>query len=227
MKPKIKLMLVEDNPAYRRGINCATEDNPNMQLISEFATAEIALRSVRDLKPHQMPNLILLDLNLPGMSGLNALPYFIKAIPQAKIIILTQSNKESDVLQAISLGASGYLLKSSTADQIQEAIKTVIEGGAPLDPSVAKFILKNVRSQPPQVSFTNVLSPREIEILTLLAEGFVKKEIAERLCISHYTVVAHVSHIYEKLNATNAPSAVNKAFRLGIFPSRKHEDSEP
>lgn len=215
-------MLVEDNPAYRRGINCAIEGNPNMQLISEFATAEIALRSVQDMKPRQMPNLILLDLNLPGMSGLEALPCFMEAIPQAKIVILTQSNKESDVLKAISLGASGYLLKSSTANQIQEAIETVIEGGAPLDPSVAKFILKNVRSQRPQAVSKEVLSAREIEILTLLAEGLVKKEIAERLSISHYTVVAHVSHIYEKLQVSNAPSAVNKAYRIGLFPTKGH-----
>ena len=214
-------MLVEDNPAYRRGINCAIEDNPNMQLISEFATAEIALRSVQDMKPRQMPNLILLDLNLPGMSGHEALPRFIETIPEAKIIILTQSNKESDVLKAISLGASGYLLKSSTANQIQEAIETVIEGGAPLDPSIAKFILKNFRSQPLQAASKEVLSAREIEILTLLAEGLVKKEIAERLSISHYTVVAHVSHIYEKLQVSNAPSAVNKAYRIGLFPTKR------
>ncbi|MFC1766915.1 response regulator [Planctomycetota bacterium] len=221
MSRTIRIMLVEDNPEYREVIHLAIEDEPDMELTHPYGTAEIALRSLQDTATRQGPDLILLDLNLPGLSGLDALPSFIKAIPKAKVIILTQSDNETDVLRAISLGASGYLLKSSTANQITEAIKTVIQGGAPLDPSIAKFILKSFTSQPPKAASKKLLSAREIEILTLLAEGFVKKEIADRLSISSHTVITHVSHIYEKLHVSNAPSAINKAFHLGIFTTKR------
>jgi DNA-binding NarL/FixJ family response regulator len=154
------------------------------------------------------------------MSGHEAIPYFNAAIPDAKIIVLTQSDREADVLKAISLGASGYLLKSSTTKVITEGIRTVIKGGASLDAKVATFILQTLKTRLPKTPEEDsvLLSQRETEVLTLLAEGLAKKEIADRLDISTSTVVTHVGHIYEKLNASNAPSAINKAHRLGLFP---------
>ena len=107
-------MLVEDNPRYRESIALALEEASDIQLIGEFGTAEIALRR---LKAGALPDLILLDLRLPGMDGLAAIPLFLAIAPAVKIMILTQSNNEADVLRAISLGASGYLLKSSTVSQ--------------------------------------------------------------------------------------------------------------
>ena len=139
-------------------------------------------------------------------------------IPQAKIIILTQSNREEDVLKAIMLGASGYLLKSSTVKQLTERIRTVMEGGASLDAKLAKFVLKTLKTKLPQSEVESLLTKREMEVLSMLAAGRVKKEIAEGLHISLTTVVSHVGHIYEKLNAPNAPAAIAKAFQLGILP---------
>lgn len=220
MTDKIHVMLVEDHPGYREVVARALKRERDILLTSQFGTAEIALRSLQDHGIRQVPNLILLDLNLPGMSGLDALPRFLATLPNTKIMILTQSDNEADVMRAITLGASGYLLKSSTANQIRQGIQSIMDGGAPLDPSVATFILNNLKSHAKKSPPDTTLTEREMEILTLLAEGLVKKEIASRLEISSHTVVTHVSHIYQKLQVPNAPSAVNKAHRLGIFPEK-------
>ena len=220
MKNRISVMLVEDHPEYREAVEFALGKQPAMALTSQFGTAERALRSLKDAKNRQVPDVILLDLNLPGMDGLDALPLFSAALPDAKIIILTQSDREADVLKAITLGAAGYLLKSATLRQITEGIRNVNEGGASLDAKVAHFILKTLKTKLPKGEMNPVLTERELEVLNLLAEGLVKKEIADRLSISSSTVVTHVSHIYAKLNATNAPSAINRAYRMGIFSTR-------
>ena len=219
MKQKIKVMLVEDHPGYREVISRALKNEEEIELISQFGTAEIALRSLQDMSTRKVPDLILLDLNLPGLSGLEALPFFKQSIPDTEIIILTQSDKEADILNAISLGAKGYLLKSSTANQIRDGIKTVVNGGATLDPSVANFILNTMSDRPQKATLEKNLSDREMQVLELLGEGLVKKEIASKLGISITTVADHVRHIYEKLEVQNAPAAVNRAHRLGLFPS--------
>jgi len=221
MSNRIHVMLVEDHPEYRDAIELALAKESGMELTSQFGTAERALRNLKHAKKYKVPDVILLDLNLPGMDGLDALPLFSAALPTVKIIILTQSDREADVLKAITLGAAGYLLKSATLKQITEGIRKVYRGGASLDSKVAQFILKTLKTILPPDEIKQSLTEREMEVLTLLAEGCVKKEIADRLCISSTTVVTHVSHIYEKLNATNAPSAINKAYRMGIFPTRK------
>lgn len=228
MKGKIRIMLVEDNPEYRHVIEIALKRDPDMALVSKVGTAERALAILQDMSTHTPrtppPDLLLLDLNLPGMSGLEAIPMFKKHAPKTDIIILTQSDREADVLCAISQGISGYLLKSATVKEIKDGIQTVMDGGSSLDPNVARFILDTAKTQLPKPAQGKTLSERELEILTLLAEGLVKKEIAARLSISNHTVVTHIRRIYEKLNATNAPSAVNKAYRMGIFPSPKSGD---
>ena len=210
-------MLVEDHPGYREVITRALKDQPDMELISQFGTAEIALRGLDSSPPQETPELILLDLNLPGMSGLDAITWFKKYIPTIRIIVLTQSNQKSDILNAISLGADGYLLKSSTIAQVREAIRVVMAGGSSLDPDVARFILDTFAEQAPAHTSDVELTQRELEILTLLGEGLAKKEIASRLGITTDTVSYHVKHIYSKLNVPNAPAAVGKAHRKGLI----------
>ncbi len=221
MNQKIRIMMVEDHPEYREIVELALSKEPDMELVSQFGTSERAMRSFRDRNGGEKPDIILLDLNLPGMGGLESIPYFSAEIPEARIIILTQSDLEDDILKAITLGASGYLLKSSTVRQLTEGIRTVMSGGASLDSRLAKFILKTLKTKLSKSEFEQLLTERELEVLSLLAEGRVKKEIAERLHISISTVVTHVSHIYEKLNAPNAPAAIAKAFQMGILPLSK------
>jgi len=218
MKSQIRVILVEDNPRYREVIALALEQEPGIQLHSQFGTAEIALRSLRDNPRGELPDLVLLDLRLPGMDGLTALPHFLHFTPGAKIMILTQSDNETDVLRAISLGASGYILKSSTVNTIIEGIRTVMNGGASLDANVARFIINTLKARLPIAGAEVHLTGRQMEILALLGEGLLKKEIADRLKISYATVDEHVAHIYERLGVRNAPAAVNKAHHLGLFP---------
>lgn len=218
MKRKIRIILIEDHPEYRKVLEFALKEEADMELVSKFGAAEVALRNLQDMSTRKEADLILLDLNLPGMSGLEAIPYLKTSLPAAEIIILTQSDKEADVLRAIQSGVAGYLLKSSSMEEISQGIRTVISGGATLDANVARFIMRTMQAQTPKVVSGKVLSEREMEILTLLAEGLVKKEIADRLCISSHTVVTHIRHIYEKLHVQNAPSAVSKAYRIGLFP---------
>jgi len=216
MKSKIRIMLVEDHPEYREVIEIAIGREPEMELAGKFGAAEIALRTLQNMAEVKGPDVILLDLNLPGMSGLDAIPWFKKYSPDSKIIVLSQSDRETDVLQAIQLGASGYLLKSSTVPQVKEGIRTVLDGGAPLDARIALFILNTLKKKIPENPQETSLSEREMEILTLLANGLAKKEIADRLGISTTTVITHVNRIYKKLNAANAPAAISKAYQTGI-----------
>lgn len=215
MNQKAKIMLVEDNRAYRLGIASALEDQPEMELSSQFGTAEVALRDLQD--SDSPPDLILLDLNLPGMSGLEALPIIREYQPKIKIIILTQSDRQKDILTCIIAGANGYLLKSAGTTQIRDGIQNVLNGGASLDPIVAKLIIETVQSKSPKSQENNPLSEREIEVLRLLSEGKVKKEISTALNISTFTVATHVRHIYEKFDVQNAPAAISKAYRSGIL----------
>ncbi len=214
-------MLVEDNPAYRKSIGYALNGRDGINLPHQFGTAEIAIQSLLEMDPAKIPDVVLLDLNLPGMSGLEALPWFKKYIPDANVIVLTQSDAEADVLHAIQEGAMGYLLKSSTVKQIKEAIRSVMDGGSTLDGKVAKFIVTTLNERVPKHVQESTLSQRELEILTLLSEGLVKKEIGDRLNIGYSSVATYTRRIYEKLHVVNAPSAVSKAFRAGILTTDK------
>ena len=220
MKEPIKIMLIEDSSAFRRVISRTLGSEPGFELISQFGTAEIALRTLENAPSLAVPDLILLDLNLPGMSGLETLPWIQKYAPKTKVIILTQSNQEPDIIKAISKGADGYLLKSSTLDQLTAGILNVMNGGASLDPSITQFLVDEMQRTSSSAQNENPLTPREMEVLALICEGLQKKEIGARLQITARTVAAHVEKIYEKLEVKNAPSAVDKAYRLGLFSER-------
>ncbi|CAA6677708.1 MULTISPECIES: response regulator transcription factor [unclassified Lentimonas] len=214
---KIQIMLIEDNREFREVLEFSLADEPDMEVTNQYSSAEFALRVLHDQPDINIPDLILLDLQLTGMSGIEAIPRLKKAMPKAQIIILSQSDNEGDVLKAITEGASGYLLKSSTVTQVIEAIRTVMDGGSSLDPRVANYLLKQLRTNLKKTEVQSLVTNREMEILGLLAEGFVKKEISDKLDISYRTVDTHVRHIYEKLNVNNGPAAVNAAHKLGLF----------
>ncbi|MGJ8653792.1 MAG: response regulator [Opitutaceae bacterium] len=214
---KIQLMLIEDNREFREVLEFSLADEPDLEVTNQYSSAEFALRVLKDQPGVNVPDLILLDLQLTGMSGVEAIPLLQEAMPKAKIIILSQSDKESDVISAIMSGASGYLLKSSTVTQVIEAIRMVMAGGSSLDPKVANYLLNQLRAKCTDDEVQDLITNRELEILSLLAEGLVKKEISEQLDITYRTVDTHVRHIYEKLNVNNGPAAVNAAYKLGLF----------
>lgn len=221
MKRPVNVLLVEDNRNYGDVLALALAGDRQVRLVQRFATAEVALRHLRD----EAVDVILLDLRLPGMSGIEAIPQFREVAPHAKIIVLTQSDAEADVIRCISLGASGYLLKSAAMGEIFESVHSVAQGGASLDRKVARFILDSLKERLPEGVPATALSERETEILTMIADGLVKKQIAKGLHVSYATVDSHVRHIYEKLQVGNAASAVSKAYSLGILSLQRKPPS--
>ena len=215
----IRIMVVEDNVDYRTVIALAIDDATDMELTGLFGTTEIALRTLEMTNESDQPDILLLDLRLPGMSGLDALPLIHAASPATRIIILSQSDAPNDIVRAISSGVSGYLLKSARLKEITEAIRTVSQGGGSLDKNIAKFILEKMTTK--ELFHIDALTERENEILVMLSKGFVKKEIATQLGIGYSTVDTHVSHIYKKLGVSNAPAAVSKAYQSGILPRQE------
>ena len=210
-----KLLLVEDSAEYREVLAFGLGEESDLEIDAEFNTADAALRHLGEQT--EKPDLILLDLNLPGISGLEALPEFRKIAPEAEVLVLTESEKKDDILDAIASGAIGYLLKESSLATIIDGIRTVLAGGASLDPGMARYLLEDNRRQPT----TTLLSPRELEVLTLVASGLSQKQIADQLQISHKTVDFHVGQTYRKLGVPNAPAAIAKCYESGALGANK------
>lgn len=213
-------MLVEDNFEYRSVLEYALGKEEGMELSAAYGTAEIALQRLSRSEPIEQPDIVLLDLNLPGMSGLEALPQILKQVPAKQVLVLSNSDQEADVVAAISLGAAGYLLKSSTIDNILGGIRSISAGGTLLDSAVAKYIVSQVKPKTSpnyQDGSDEVLSEREIEVLRLLGDGMLKKEIGDSLEISYHTVDAHVRNIYRKLRVRNAAEAISRAYEIRLF----------
>ncbi len=224
MKNNIDVMLVEDHPEYRETIEFVLGKEKGIELGCQFGNAELALRSLESKPLGEHSDIILLDLNLPGMSGLEAMPWFKKYAPQSKVIILSQSGRDADVLSAVQCGASGYLLKSCTMAEITQGIRCVNDGGATLESGLARFIMSTLRPKLSEPASETSLSEREQEIISLVGDGLTQKEISSELKISIYTVTDHLKHIYEKLGVANAPQAISKAYETGILPSGKKLD---
>lgn len=216
MSQPIKVTIIEDNPSFLETLTLTIEWDDSLQLLSKFGTAEIALRELS--KSLEKPDLILLDLHLPGMSGLEALPLLFRYCPQSKVLVLSQSDAQRDTLRAITLGASGYLLKSNDMESLLNGIKIIHQGGALIDPAIACYLMDALkRTKREHDEHPIPLSERETEILQLLAEGKIKKEIADHFDISYNTVDSYVRRIFEKLDARNAPAAISIGHRLGLI----------
>lgn len=217
---KIDVMLVEDHPEYRESVELVLGTTKEIVLAHQFGTADQCLHVLEHNTPDPLPDVILLDLNLPGLKGIDALPLIKQHCPESPIVVLTQSDCEADVLAAISAGASGYLLKASTGDQLIQGIRSALEGETPIDPKVARFILNTLRGKPKATDAEGALSERELEVLGLLGDGLAKKEIANQLEISTHTVDNYMRRIYEKFLVPNAAAAISKAYKIGLFPHK-------
>ncbi|MFC5051371.1 response regulator [Rubritalea spongiae] len=217
MSQTIRISIVEDHPEFRDTVELVLGIQTDLEIVSQFGNAELALRSLKECEASSKLDILLLDLNLPGMTGLEAIPWFRTYAPHLKIIVLSQSEQEADVLEAIGCGAHGYLLKSTTLNALAGAIREVHRGGAVVEPQMAQYLLKTLRKDKSPVVENMTISEREHEVLTLIADGHSQKEIAERLEISVYTVTDHLKHIYMKLGVKNAPQAVAKGYTQGLL----------
>lgn len=206
-----------DDLNSHRALAHALGQELGFELSCPFATSTQALGSLLPGEEDAVPDIVLFDPYLADSGGLKAIAQFNAAIPDAKVIIHTHSALEEDIFRAVKLGVAGYFLKSSALPQLIDGIRRVWEGGALLDPSLTKFTLGALQSRLPARQTELLLTPREVEVLKLVAAGCSKKEIAERLHLSANTIVSHLAHIYQKLKVPNAPAAVVKAYKLGIL----------
>ena len=213
---EIRVWLVEDNEIYRRGLSRAIDSANGMSCGGEFECAETALEA---LSTPATPEVILLDVGLPGMDGLAALEKIRKLSPESRVVILTVFNDSDKIFKAVCSGANGYLLKTASTDAVVTAVRQAAEGGAPMGAEVAERVLtlfatlaKTKRAQADDYG----LSPRETEVLQQMAEGLVNKQIAAALDVSIHTVTNHIRSIYAKLHVNTNTGAVAKAIREGL-----------
>lgn len=205
----IRVLVVDDHPVVREGLVAILEDDPEFQVAGSVGSAEEALA----LAPRARPDVVLLDLELPGMSGVDAIPGLAAAAPGARIVVLTAYDTDERVLGAVRAGARGYLLKGSPAEEIARAIRAVHAGESYLASRVAGTLLGQVRA--PRRS--TALSERERAVLRHIADGLSTKQAARVLGITERTVKFHVRSIMNKLGADTRAQAVAKAARRGLL----------
>lgn len=202
----IAVSLVEDHAETRESLAALINSAPGFRCVSVHSSAEDALKSI----PRQNPDVALVDINLPRMSGIECVAKLKQVLPQLPILILTTYEESELIFNSLSAGASGYLLKKMAPMELIEAIEQVRAGGAPMSMPVAAKIVRYFQQRQHAASEVEKLTQREQEILALLAQGFLYKEISERVGISFNTVRAHLRKIYEKLHVQSRTEATAK-----------------
>jgi DNA-binding NarL/FixJ family response regulator len=232
MDQPIRVFVVEDQSKILKNQLKLLEGSPELQIVGTALSGEVALEEVKRL----VPDVLLLDLGLPRMSGIDVTRAVKASTPKVEILIFTIFDEEERVLEAVQAGASGYLLKGTPADKMIEAIKEVHAGGTVIQPNLARRLLRHFRvpepvageaAAPPPAPTTGralleepegkKLSNREMEILQLIAKGVSNNEAAQVLGLSKATIRTHLEHIYRKLEVTNRVEAVTEGLRKGII----------
>jgi two-component system, NarL family, nitrate/nitrite response regulator NarL len=213
---RLRVLVVDDHEMFRTGLRALLEEE-GMD-VADCDSADTALRRL----PSFRPAVVVMDMNMPGMSGVEAIPLVHEAVPEAAVLMLTISGEGESVLHAVQNGAAGYLLKDAELGEIVGAIRSVAAGFGAVAPGVAGILLDSVRSATgspvagapaPQVS----LSPRESQVLALVSEGFGNGDIARHLFVSPSTVKHHVSRVLDKLGVENRVQAATFAVRSGLY----------
>lgn len=214
MSENVRILIVEDNAAYARSLQEIIGASEGMECIGRHATVGSCRRALEQDKPPEV-DIILLDLKLPDGDGLSMVPLFMQRVPDAGIVVLTSNDDYRTVLEAIKLGVVGYVLKDTPVAELRRIIREVHEGGSVIDPQLSRYVLKAFQDE--VIIASDPLSKREREVLELLAQGYVKKEVAEKLGISYGAVALYTSNIYEKLQVPNVAAAVATAIRKGLI----------
>lgn len=221
-RAEISIILVEDHTLTRFGLKTAMNEANNIEVIGEAETGEEGIKLAKELKP----DIILMDLGLPGINGIEATQRIKDFNENIKIIILTSHNNEEEVWASLSSGANAYCLKDIEPDRLIHVVQSVHDGAAWLDPAIANIVLKHISTRPmksdqqhsPLASSTDKvqLTDRELEVLKLLVEGYSNAEIAKRLVVSIHTAKAHVCNILQKLSVDDRTQAAIKALKDGL-----------
>jgi len=202
----IRVAIVEDDPGVRDGLVSIVRRAPRLQLAGTYDCAEAALKGIRE----NLPDVMLADINLPGRSGIELVAELKGRFPRLLIMMITVYEDGDQIFASLQAGASGYLLKRSTPTEIVQAIEQLHAGGSPMSPEIARKVVSFFHRSSPQPAELKQLTARELEILTELSQGYLYKEIADRLKIGLETVRTHVHHIYEKLHVQSRTEAVVK-----------------
>jgi DNA-binding NarL/FixJ family response regulator len=202
----IRILLVDDHPMFLKGLTATLDPEPDMEVVGSAATGTEAVRRFRETKP----DVTLMDITLgPDMNGIDATRAIRREFPDARIVMLTAHKEEEHIYRALQAGAVTYLLKETLGDYLVNTIREVHAGGGPIAPDVGRKFADRVARQP--------LTPRELEVLRLIAGGLRNKEIAARLDIGEQTAMSHIKNIFAKLQVNDRTKAVTVALQRGII----------
>ncbi|WP_025156260.1 response regulator [Leifsonia aquatica] len=205
---RVRLLVADDHPVVRDGIVGMVSSDPEIEVVGEASDGAAAVRLARALEP----DVVLMDLRMPGVDGVGAIRELTRLGVPSRVVVLTTYASDADVLPAIEAGATGYLLKDVPRDELVRAIHAAASGQAPLAPAVASRLVDRVRT--PEAG---LLSPRELHVLALVADGATNREAGSRLHISEATVKTHLLSVYAKLGVGDRASAVAEGFRRGLL----------
>ncbi|MBQ1011427.1 response regulator transcription factor [Micromonospora sp. M51] len=208
MTTSIRLLIVDDHPVVRDGLRGMFTGDPDFEVVGEAADGSEALALVATL----LPDVVLMDLRMPGMDGVTAIGRLTRAGSTARVLVLTTYDTDADVLPAIEAGATGYLLKDTPREELVRAVRAAARGDSVLAPSVAGRLMGRLRAP-----VEEPLSQRELEVLTMVARGASNREAAARLFISEATVKTHLLHVYAKLGVNDRAAAVATAYDRGLL----------
>jgi DNA-binding NarL/FixJ family response regulator len=206
---RVRLLIVDDHPVVRDGLRGILEGSPEFEVVGEAGNGAEAVTRARALRP----DVVLMDLRMPDVDGVTAIKRLAELGVEARVLVLTTFDTDSDVVPAIEAGATGYLLKDSPRSELLRAVRAAARGEAVLSPSVATRLLGQVRAPAREP-----LSARELDVLALVARGTSNRDTAARLFISEATVKTHLLHIYAKLGVNDRAAAVAAGFERGLLP---------
>jgi two-component system response regulator NreC len=212
---KVRLLVADDHKIFRQGIKKLLEEEPDLQVVGESADGRETVKKATELKP----DVILMDIAMANLNGLEATKQIKKVLPETKVIMLTMHKNEEYVLQSFQAGASGYILKEGAVEELVSAIRSIYQDKSFLSPTVSKTLvdayLRKMETGKTETPF-DLLTDREREVLQLIAEGYTNREVAKQLFISVKTVEAHRAHIMQKLNIHDIAKLVKYAIQKGL-----------
>jgi DNA-binding NarL/FixJ family response regulator len=227
MNATLRVLVVDDHTLIRQILGAALANHPQMQIVGEAATGAAALEAARQLTP----DIVVLDLGLPDMDGIDVIRCLQAELPATEVVILTSSERDDQLLAALQAGARGYVLKTSDYQELVRSIESIGAGAAVLPPAVTIRVLSQLPGQPPRPMTSSAphtgsssggpvpdLSEREIDVLRLVVTGASNREIADTLALSENTVRSYLTHIMQKLNVDNRVQVATYAVRNGLAP---------
>jgi DNA-binding NarL/FixJ family response regulator len=206
----ISVVIVEDDAPLRASLAGVLQRAADCRCVGVYASAEEALQAI----PRLSPQVVLMDINLPGMDGVECVRRLAELLPRTQILMLTVHEDPDSIFESLSAGASGYLLKPVRAAELLAAVRDVNTGGAPMTSNIARKVVQSFKRAGSEPDDGKQLSPRERDVLDYLAKGYSYKEVAEQMEISYSTVHTHIEHIYRKLHVQSRAQAVAKYLRV-------------